>query len=180
MKTARFVPFWSEGKDSFLSDPPNADISIIEGSEMRQVVATIEQPELKDGNLSYTVKVLEGELPATGADVSVFIDVIGHGRSLGLLGLEDLGLRCFGADRRVVLVSRPPLPGMPRPSAMSTAASRSTFRHRASLAVFSERLSIRASWERPADLKEVIHAGSSADARWEGSNRSSRTPNHTT
>ncbi|MFO1122287.1 MAG: hypothetical protein U1F47_08215 [Hyphomicrobiales bacterium] len=77
MKTARFVPFWSEGKDSFLSDPPNADISIIEGSEMRQVVATIEQPELKDGNLSYTVKVLEGELPASGADVSVFIDVIG-------------------------------------------------------------------------------------------------------
>src|SRR5690348_5272895 len=25
MKTAAFVPFWSKGKDSFLSDPPNAD-----------------------------------------------------------------------------------------------------------------------------------------------------------
>src|ERR1700730_5269585 len=28
MRTAAFVPFWSKGKDSFLSDPPNADISI--------------------------------------------------------------------------------------------------------------------------------------------------------
>ena len=26
MKTTDFVPFWSEGKNSFLSDPPNADM----------------------------------------------------------------------------------------------------------------------------------------------------------
>lgn len=77
MKTERFVPFWGEGKDSFLKDPPNADISIIEGAAMRQVVATLESPELKDGNLTYTVKVLEGEFPEKGADVSVFIDIIG-------------------------------------------------------------------------------------------------------
>jgi hypothetical protein len=77
MKTARFVPFWSEGKDSFLKDPPNADISIVEGTSMRQVVATLEQPELKDGNLTYTVKILEGDMPESGSDVSVFIDVIG-------------------------------------------------------------------------------------------------------
>lgn len=77
MATARFVPFWGEGKDSFLKDPPNADISIIEGKSMRQVVATLESPELKDGNLTYTVKILEGDMPEKGADVSVFIDIIG-------------------------------------------------------------------------------------------------------
>jgi hypothetical protein len=77
MSTARFVPFWSEGKDSFLKDPPNADISIVEGGNMRQVVATLEKPELKDGNLSYTVKIIQGEMPESGADVSVFIDIIG-------------------------------------------------------------------------------------------------------
>ena len=77
MHTARFVPFWSEGKDSFLKDPPNADISILEGGSLRQVVATLERPELKDGNLSYTVKILEGEMPESGTEVSVFIDVIG-------------------------------------------------------------------------------------------------------
>ena len=68
MNTARFVPFWSEGKDSFLKDPPNADISIVEGGNMRQVVATLEKPELKDGNLSYTVKIIQGEMPESGAD----------------------------------------------------------------------------------------------------------------
>jgi hypothetical protein len=77
MHTARFVPFWSEGKDSFLKDPPNADISILEGGSLRQIVATLERPELKDGNLSYTVKILEGEMPESGTEVSVFIDVIG-------------------------------------------------------------------------------------------------------
>ena len=42
MKTAAFVPFWSKGKDSFLSDPPNADISILEGNGLRQIVAVLQ------------------------------------------------------------------------------------------------------------------------------------------
>jgi len=77
MTTAVFVPFWSQGKDSFLKDNPNADISILDGDKMVQVVAVLEKPELKGDTLSYTVKVLQGELPAKGADVSVFIDIIG-------------------------------------------------------------------------------------------------------
>jgi hypothetical protein len=77
MNTARFVPFWSEGKDSFLNEPPNADISIVEGGNMRHVVATLEKPELEDGSLSYTVKIIQGEMPESGVDVSVFIDIIG-------------------------------------------------------------------------------------------------------
>jgi hypothetical protein len=77
MRTADFVPFWSKGKDSFLKDPPNADISIVEGNQLRQVVAVLESPELKGDDLTYTVKVLKGELPAKAADVSVFIDIIG-------------------------------------------------------------------------------------------------------
>lgn len=77
MKTAAFVPFWSTGKDSFLSDPPNADISILEGKELRQVVAVLKDPELDGDNLSYTVQIIDGEMPEKGADVSVFIDIIG-------------------------------------------------------------------------------------------------------
>jgi hypothetical protein len=77
MTTATFVPFWSKGKDSFLSDPPNADISLVEGKSLRQVVAVLRDPVLKGDNLTYTVKVLQGELPAKAADVSVFIDIIG-------------------------------------------------------------------------------------------------------
>jgi hypothetical protein len=77
MKTADFVPFWSKGKGSFLSDPPNADISLLEGNGLRQVVGVLQDPVLQGDSLSYTVKVLEGEMPATGTDVSVFIDIIG-------------------------------------------------------------------------------------------------------
>ena len=81
MKTTAFVPFWSTGKDSFLKDPPNADVSIIEGDKLRQVVVVLQSPELKSDNLTYTVKVLQGEMPPRGADVSVFIDIIGMPRT---------------------------------------------------------------------------------------------------
>ena len=62
---------------SFLSDPPNADISILEGDQLRQIVAVLQDPVLQGDNLTYTVKVVQGEMPATGSDVSVFIDIIG-------------------------------------------------------------------------------------------------------
>jgi hypothetical protein len=77
MKTTAFVPFWSTGKDSFLSDPPNADLSILEGDALRQVVVELQAPGLAGNDLTYTVKVLQGDMPASGADVSVFIDVVG-------------------------------------------------------------------------------------------------------
>ncbi len=77
LRTADFVPFWSMGSDSFLRDPPNADVSILEGNELRQVVVVLRDPVLQDNALSYAVQVVEGEMPASGTDVSVFIDIIG-------------------------------------------------------------------------------------------------------
>ena len=77
MQTAVFPPFWAKGKNSFLSDPPNADVSILEGDVLHQVVAVLHDPVLQGENLTYTVKVLKGDMPATGKDVSVFIDVVG-------------------------------------------------------------------------------------------------------
>src|ERR1700730_14187220 len=77
MRTATFVPFWSKGKESFLSDPPNADISILEGDQLRQIVAVLRDPALQGDDLTYTVKMVQGDMPATGSDVSVFIDIIG-------------------------------------------------------------------------------------------------------
>lgn len=81
MRTAAFVPFWSRGRDSFLSDPPNADISIVEGGELRQVVAVLRDPVLEGGNLAYTVQILGGTMPDAGEEVSVFIDIIGMPRT---------------------------------------------------------------------------------------------------
>ncbi len=77
MNTAAFVPFWSEGKDSFLSDPPNADISIIEDGALRQTVVVLDDPVLEGEDLHYTVNIIDGDMPVLGEDVSVFIDIIG-------------------------------------------------------------------------------------------------------
>lgn len=77
MRTADFVPFWSEGADSFLSDPPNADVSILEGGELKEAVVVLMDPRLDGADLAYTVKMVEGELPASAEEVSLFIDVIG-------------------------------------------------------------------------------------------------------
>lgn len=77
METAAFVPFWSEGKDSFLSDPPNADLSVLRDGKLHQTVVVLHDPVLEGEDLHYTVDIVDGEMPATGQDVSVFIDIIG-------------------------------------------------------------------------------------------------------
>lgn len=77
MATARFVPFWSEGTDSFLSDPPNADLSIVEDGALRQVVVELRDPVIEGADLHYTVRIIEGEMPTLGGEASLFIDVIG-------------------------------------------------------------------------------------------------------
>jgi hypothetical protein len=81
MKTSAFIPFWSLGKDSFAKEPPNADVSIIEGDTMRQVIVVLQDPVLAGDTLRYKVKILQDDMPADGADVSVFIDIVGMPRT---------------------------------------------------------------------------------------------------
>jgi len=78
MLTEAFVPFWSEGDDSFEKDPPNADLAVLEGGQDANVVLTLHDPRLEGPDLSYRVDVLEGEPPATGGAASLFIDIIGR------------------------------------------------------------------------------------------------------
>jgi len=59
------------------SDPPNTDISILEGNKLHQVVAVLRDPVLTNDTLSYTAKVLQGKMPTRGSLVSIFIDVVG-------------------------------------------------------------------------------------------------------
>jgi hypothetical protein len=77
MTTEAFVPFWGTGTDSFLSDPPNADLSIIEDGALRQTVVELRDPVLDGSDLHYTVQIIDGDMPVLGKNVSVFIDVIG-------------------------------------------------------------------------------------------------------
>ena len=77
MSTSAFVPFWSEGSDSFLSDPPNADLSILEDGTLHQVVVELHDPVLEGDQLHYTVEILSGDMPELADNASLFIDIIG-------------------------------------------------------------------------------------------------------
>ena len=78
MRTVDFVPFWSDGKNSFLKDPPNADVSIFLNGTLQQIVAELTDPHLNGDTLTYTVaRVLQGTFPVRANDVAVFIDIIG-------------------------------------------------------------------------------------------------------
>jgi hypothetical protein len=78
MATEAFVPFWSQGTDSFLSDPPNADLSIMEDGVLRQTVVVLRAPVLDGDSLHYTVHIVVGDRPVLGEPASVFIDDIGR------------------------------------------------------------------------------------------------------
>ena len=124
MTTESFVPFWSEGKDSFLSDPPNADISILEKGTLRQTVAVLHDPTLENGDLHYTVEIIDGDMPVTGENVSVFIDVIG----MPLTPLSVAGVRRRDIPARSALLTghRPP------PVVARAGAARPSTTHRSS------------------------------------------------
>lgn len=98
MTTERFVPFWSEGTDSFLSDPPNADLSVVVDGTLHEAVVVLRDPVLQGEDLHYTVQVTGGEMPVLGENASLFIDIIG----MPLTPVSFAGVR-RRAYRRAVL-----------------------------------------------------------------------------
>jgi hypothetical protein len=77
MLTQRFIPFWGQGSDSFLKDPPNATLSFLEDEQLADVVIELKAPVLAGDELTYDVSILEGNLPAEAGVASLFIDIIG-------------------------------------------------------------------------------------------------------
>jgi hypothetical protein len=71
------LPLWKDGKNSFTADPPNATLSILNQSEVTDVVVELRNPVLKGDELTYNVKVLSGPVMAKGGPCSLFIDIIG-------------------------------------------------------------------------------------------------------
>jgi len=79
-----FLQLWNEGSDSFKNDPPNATLSIFDGSDVNSAVIEIADPKFENNQLTYTVvRVLEGDLPASGGVSSLFIDGLFDGGALG-------------------------------------------------------------------------------------------------
>jgi hypothetical protein len=77
MQTSRFVPLWSQGKDSFLKDNPNATLSVFSGDNVADLVVELSNPQLSGDDLTYDVRLLEGTPPVNGGACALFIDIIG-------------------------------------------------------------------------------------------------------
>ena len=75
LPTTHFLKVWEEGADSFKNDPPNANLSILGEKEgVTNIVVEISNPRLKGNDLTYDIKVLDGEVPKAGGISSLFID----------------------------------------------------------------------------------------------------------
>ncbi|BFM39256.1 hypothetical protein OLK001_11820 [Synechocystis sp. LKSZ1] len=78
---------WTDkaGADNFKNDPPNATLSVYEGSNQENTLAVIEisNPVMEGKDLIYKYKIIEGELPKSGGATALFIDWIGAGGGVG-------------------------------------------------------------------------------------------------
>ena len=73
-----FFDSWGEGEDSFADDPPNAVLSTFTEDDINDVVVVLSEPALEGDRMSYSVDILDGEMPASGGPSSLFIDTIGR------------------------------------------------------------------------------------------------------
>ncbi|MCO5125556.1 MAG: hypothetical protein M9915_17690 [Rhizobacter sp.] len=100
MPTQAWVPFWSDGKDSFAKDNPNANLSVLEKDKaLEDIVVTLSNPVLNGRDLSYDVKLVQGTMPASGGPASLFIDIIG----MPLTPMSYAGVARRTAYRRAVI-----------------------------------------------------------------------------
>ena len=72
--TTNFISNWDKGKDDFKQNPPNATISTVVNGKTDLVVVELMNPKLNGDTLTYDIVQLDGTLPASGAQISVFMD----------------------------------------------------------------------------------------------------------
>lgn len=77
--TTDLLQEWSSGNESFVKDPPNATVSVFNkgASLTKDAVVVLTAPKLDGDTLTFTVKVLEGDLAGADGPAAVFIDIIG-------------------------------------------------------------------------------------------------------
>jgi len=74
MTGSRFLRLWSEGKDNFKANPPNAVLSVLSEKKVNNVTLELLSPVVEGNTWKYAVKVLSGELPKNFGAASLFID----------------------------------------------------------------------------------------------------------
>lgn len=79
LETRQFIDTWSQGEDNFGIDPPNATISLLDGSNVADAVVMISDPVMEADTLTFTAVVLEGSLDGAKGAAALFIDNRGGG-----------------------------------------------------------------------------------------------------
>ncbi len=71
-----FISRWGDGKDSFKKDPPNATVSVLGGEKdgVTDAVVELSNPKLAGDDLTFNVKVLEGDLKGLDGPAALFVD----------------------------------------------------------------------------------------------------------
>jgi hypothetical protein len=70
-----FLKQWTEGKNSFKNDPPNAFLTVFnEGSRPTGVTVVLTNPRVAGNNFQYDARILKGTPPAAGIESTLFID----------------------------------------------------------------------------------------------------------
>lgn len=82
MSTSRLIEAGSFGPDNFQENPPNAVLSVFRDGTPQNATVVLMKPTLEGMKLSYPVKVLDGEIPPSFDQVSLFIDRFGRGVAL--------------------------------------------------------------------------------------------------
>jgi len=79
MTLSELLPMVKEGPDSFVENPPNAVLSTFrEGELPTEATVTMFDAGIDGENLTFTVNVLDGSIPATFGPASLFVDSHHH------------------------------------------------------------------------------------------------------
>lgn len=97
--SGEFIESWDQGEDSFASNPPNAVLSVFQPDAVHDVVVVLMDPQFDGTNLSYQVEILDGEMPESGGEAALFIDIIG--RPLSPVSVAGVHRRDRRAARRM-------------------------------------------------------------------------------
>src|SRR5262245_38643501 len=70
-----FLKQWTEGKNSFKSDPPNAFLTVFnDKTQPTGATVVLRNPRVSGNNLLYDAQILSGSPPAAGIESTLFID----------------------------------------------------------------------------------------------------------
>ncbi len=80
LTAGQFIDEWDKGENSFADDPPNAVLSFLDGAgdTPDDAIVVINNPKLVGDDLTYSIEILEGSLPAAADSCSLFIDPFGR------------------------------------------------------------------------------------------------------